>query len=321
MTSRPGTPGYRPGLSEKIKDAVIRPARSKLGQKVGKSERIEAGNVVWVFGSGRTGSTWLSAMMDDMKNQKVWREPLVGALFGNFYYVRAGHRIDKRGEHFILGSAYKDVWLKPIRDIVLDGATARFPEAVDGYLVVKEPNGSIGAPLIMEALPESRMVLLIRDPRDVVASSMDARREGSWLQEKRSADARGKNAPARALPDSNPNVYVRKRAKAFMEQAGNARQAYEAHKGRKSLVRYEDLRADTAGTMKRMYRDLGITVDEVELARVIEEHAWENIPQEQKGAGKFYRKATPGGWREDLTPRQIEIVEEITAPLLKAFYS
>src|SRR3712207_6950789 len=48
------------------------------------------------------------------------------------------------------------------------------------YLVVKEPNGSIGAPLLMEALPESRMILLVRDPRDVAASSIDARRKGGW---------------------------------------------------------------------------------------------------------------------------------------------
>jgi hypothetical protein len=52
----------------------------------------------------------------------------------------------------------------------------------------------------------------------------------------------------------------------------------------------------------------------------VDKHAWENIPEEEKGQGKFYRKATPGGWREDLTPGQVEIVEQVSAPLLKAFY-
>ena len=37
----------------------------------------------------------------------------------------------------------------------------------------------------------------------------------------------------------------------------------------------------------------------------LEGHAWENIPDRKKGAGKFYRKGSPGGWSEDLTPEQI----------------
>jgi hypothetical protein len=69
-----------------------------------------------------------------------------------------------------------------------------------------------------------------------------------------------------------------------------------------------------------MYSTLGIEVDEGELERVIEKHSWENIPEDQKGQGKVFRKATPGGWREDLTPEQAEVVAKITAPLLKELY-
>jgi hypothetical protein len=72
--------------------------------------------------------------------------------------------------------------------------------------------------------------------------------------------------------------------------------------------------------MRRIYATLGIPVDEGELARSVEKHSWENIPEEEKGEGKKRRKAKPGGWREDLTPKQVEIVEEITAPLLEEFY-
>ncbi|HEX2098349.1 MAG TPA: sulfotransferase domain-containing protein, partial [Rubrobacteraceae bacterium] len=99
------------------------------------------------------------------------------------------------------------------------------------------------------------------------------------------------------------------------------REAYEAHKGPKVLVRYEDLRANTLDEIKRIYSGLGIRVNENELVAAVKKHAWENLPEEQKGEGKFHRKATPGGWREDLTEEQVETVERITAPLLKEFYS
>ena len=243
----------------------------------------------------------------------MWNEPLVGNLFGNFHYFRIGGR--KSGGQYILGEPYKETWLGPIRDLVLGGAAARFPE-VDGsgYLIIKEPNGSIGSPLLMEALPESRMIFLIRDPRDVVASSMDARSEGSWLSERREAQR------IATKPGRNPNAYARLRANSYVQQIEMTRQAYRAHRGRKVLVRYEDLRADTLNSMKRIYSALELPVEETELARAVEKHSWENVPAEQKGEGKKQRKAKPGGWREDLTARQVEIVEDITAPLLEEFY-
>ncbi len=301
------------------KDKEIAELKTELAQRDAdvKDYGVKPENVVWIFGGARTGSTWLSDMMDEITDHAKWNEPLVGAMLGYFYYKRAGHRIDKGGKNFILGQRYEKIWQDPVRTLILGGAAARFPElAKGGYLVIKEPNGSIGAPLLMKTLPESRMILLVRDPRDVVASSIDARDEGSWLLERRKkrGESRG------PLLGKDPNVYVEDRAKTYLQSLGNSKQAYDAHRGHKVLVRYEELRADALGTMKRIYSELGIEVDGAELSRAVEKYSWENVPEEEKGEGKIRRKAKPGGWREDLTPEQVQIVERVTAPILEEYY-
>jgi hypothetical protein len=288
--------------------------RGALVERAGNDGRSAGGvtpeNMIWIFGTGRTGSTWLAAMMEEPEGHDVWFEPRVGTIFDPQRFQRHG------GKHFILASQYKDVWLRSIRNFILDGADARFPELDGGYLAVKEPGGSVGAGLIMEALPESGMVLLIRDPRDVVASWLDATRKGGWQTRRRGEGGRR----AESLAETNPNAFVRRHAEAYLQHVGSARRAYEAHEGRKVVVRYEDLRADTLGTIKRMYGELNVPVEEAKLAKAVEKHAWENIPEEEKGRGMFYRKATPEAWREDLTRRQVKTVERITAPLLEEFY-
>jgi hypothetical protein len=303
----------RAGVTRRTLYGEFRPSLADGGARAGGPNPE---NIVWIFGSGRSGSTWLSSMMGDVEGYALWAEPWVGTLFGRFYYSG----IDKRKQdnaQFILG-AHRETWLRSIRNFVLDAAAATFPGLKqDDYLVIKEPNGSIGAPLLMEALPESRMILLARDPRDVISSSMDAKAEGGWNYEKHKKVFQERR---RAPSSKNPDAFAQKQAKNYMTQMGKAKEAYDAHEGPKVLVRYEELRADTLGTMKRIYSTLGIEVDEEELARVVEKHSWENIPEEEKGEGKFYRKATPGGWREDLTPKQAETVERITAPLLKELY-
>ena len=245
--------------------ALERVARQKL-QTEGRQqhgehiESVRAENLIWIFGAARTGSTWLSRMLSESKGHYVWNEPLVGALFGNLYYKRAKHRMHEDVEHYILGEAFRESWLDSIRAFVLKEASVRFPEAAgpDNYLIIKEPNGSLGAPLLLEALPESRMILLVRDPRDVVASSMDARREGGWNNQS--------NREQKPLMSKGVDSFVSGRAKDYLQRIQHTKQAYDAHQGCKVLVRYEELRADTLGTMRRIRSTLKLQMDENELS-------------------------------------------------------
>ncbi len=276
---------------------------------------LDPGKMVWIFGSGRSGSTWLRSMMGELDGARVWEEPMVGRLFGEFY-ARAP-KDNLRSADFAMGDPIRRGWISSIRNFVLDGARYSNPRlGPEQYLVIKEPNGSVGAPLLMEALPESRMILLVRDPRDVVASVLDAATEGGWLYESRE----GRTGAKRSETDRRPNSFVRERANVYRRGVESAWRAYDAHKGPKVLVRYEDLGADTLGEMRRIYSALGIPVEVEDLRRAVAKHSWENVPEREKGRGKFYRRGTSGGWREDLTPKQAEVVEKTTASLLERFY-
>jgi hypothetical protein len=277
-------------------------------------ESLDPARMVWIFGSGRSGSTWLRSMMGELPDAGVWEEPMVGRLFGEFY--SRAPRDNLRSADFVMGDPIRRGWIRSIRNFVLDGALYSNPRlGSGGYLIIKEPNGSVGAPLLMEALPESRMILLVRDPRDVIASVLDAATEGGWLYESR----KGKTNASRDT-GRRPNAFVRERANVYRRGVQSAWRAYEAHEGPKVLVRYEDLRADTMKEMRRIYAVLGIVAEDEDLRRAVEKHSWENVPDREKGRGKFYRRGTSGGWKEDLTPKQIEVVEKTTASLLERFY-
>lgn len=297
--------------------AEVARLRSQLsGEK--EAAGVKPEDMIWMFGMARTGSTWLSNIMGDLTGYSRWNEPLVGALFGRIYYVGVWDR-QRNSDSFILGDKQKYSWLNSIRTFVLAETASRYPEVVrdGGYVVIKEPNGSTGAPILMEALPESRMIFLVRDPRDVVASSLDGHQEEGWA----SARKKKERAEGKSINEKTPDAHVKSSAQKYLQFIGKSAEAYAVHKNPKVLVKYEDLRHDTLNTVRRIFDTLSLPYDEAELTRVIAQHAWENIPDEKKGSGKFYRKAQTGGWQEDLTPRQIEIVEKVTAPLLQQFYA
>lgn len=300
------------------KERELANLRAKLDES--NSDALDIGirpeNIIWVFGCGRTGSSWLTTMMADVEGYARWNEPYVGDVFGYAYYLRASEWMRGRKD-FILGDPYYEIWLRSIRGFVLDGVNARYAEMdKDGFLVIKEPNGSTGAPLLMKALPESRMIFLVRDPRDTVASMLASQRKGSW-----GSGQRAYSNGDFSLADENPDEFVRQHAHLYMASLMKAREAYDTHKGHKVMVRYEDLRYETFDELKKIYSSLGVPLAETRLQRLAEKHAWENVPEDQKGADKPRRKAKPGGYREDLTPKQIEVVEEITSSVIKEFYS
>src|SRR5215208_2555058 len=97
--AEPGKPGevmrLRALLAERDRQVVSLQAGSD------GSEGVRPENLIWIFGTGRSGNTWLSSIMGDIRGHATWGEPRVGILFGEFYFVNSFEG-QRKSNNFIL---------------------------------------------------------------------------------------------------------------------------------------------------------------------------------------------------------------------------
>src|SRR5918994_170373 len=223
-------------------------ASRRGGLATGEPAGLDPSKVVWIFCLGRSGSTWVRAMLANLLPCRVWEEPKVGQLFGSFY-AKAEQR-QRASTNFALGDPTRPAWTRALRKFVLEAAAASHPSIAPGeYLLVKEPDGAIGAPLRMDALRESRMVLLVRGPRDVVASALDATKKGGWRYVRMDEDLQKR----RNLQEARGFApFMKATANSYLRQIGAAKRTSDTHGGLKVLLKYEDLRVNPLREMRRL---------------------------------------------------------------------
>jgi Sulfotransferase domain len=154
----------------------------------------------------------------------------------------------------------------------------------------------------------------------VVASMADAHQGGGWMGVRAKRQGRAQRHDGRHNAEADPASFVRARTQRVVKEFEQATLAYDVHRGPKTLVRYEDIRVDTVDELTRICRELELEADPDEIERVVTEHSWEQVPDEEKGSGKFHRKASPGSWKDDLDPEQVRIIERLATPILDAYY-
>ena len=104
---------------------------------------LRADRFVWIFGTGRSG-TWLASMMGDIAGGRLWNEPLVGKLFGDFHSDARPKSLQSK--NFVMADAHRQAWLEGIR-CFFAGCRLQVSDVEEGeWIVASEPNGSVGAP-------------------------------------------------------------------------------------------------------------------------------------------------------------------------------
>jgi hypothetical protein len=201
-------------------------------------------------------------------------------------------------------------------DAPQDLPLARFVKVHDAYTMTPK-----GEPLLAGARGAEGAIVVVRDPRDVAPSL--AGHNGSSIDH--------------AITFMNdPNAGFCTRA---TRQHNQLRQKLPGWSGHVAswldqsdipvhLIRYEDMKADTAGTLCRALAFAGRAATDEEICRAVTFADFTQLRQQEldngfreaprpHASGNFFRRGEVGSWRDELSPPQIARIEADHAPMMR----
>ncbi|HZU40437.1 MAG TPA: sulfotransferase [Solirubrobacteraceae bacterium] len=316
-------------------------------RRLWREARLEA-RLVWIFGSPRTGSTWLMNLLShplitdngiasgvgrldapeaDRPRTIPINEPYVQDHLAPAFSLPVLEEGDvpvstlpefRHAEpNYLLADRYVEAWRPALRTLVLARleaqarVVAREHRVPAGPIVIKEPNGSLAAGFVMSLFPRSRMIFLLRDGRDVVDSMVDAQMPGGWLASPLAERAEQHRRERLTL--------VKRESRMWLARTQAVRRAYEAHPPElRRLVRYEELLSDTPRVLAELEQWLDVRRTAAGHADALRWNDFAAAPAESKGRGKPMRAAQPGLWRENLDAREQAAMHEMMGDELAA---
>jgi hypothetical protein len=188
-----------------------------------------------------------------------------------------------------------------------------------------------------EKLAGKKVILMVRDPRDVIVSyyhhksRREPLRDFWWFQKKRKeTHSRFEGTLADFLAQDIGGFDTLLRYYAIWEKARHTPGSF-------MLLRYEDMQTDPAGELRRVLDFSGLSqITDAEVKEAVEYASFHNMRKIEAGeevksfklkAGDVndpnsykVRRGKVGGYRDELTPAQIERLEAKMAAMLPAFY-
>lgn len=276
---------------------------------IDQEDKLEK-NLVWIFGSPRSGTTWLAELLGHYPSNTVWWEPFIGVILGAEWKNRHFDTFNKIKPDFFFSSQHLSNWTPFLRSLILMRSYSQV-QTLDRKVIIKEALGSVGADIIMQTLPKSRLIFIIRDGRDTVDSNIDAHRQGAWGHEIKAIPL--------ILTQNDRISWIKEYSELWTKLNNTILNAYNKHNpSLRLMVKYEDLRDDTFTQVNRIIEFLDEPVSEADLRRIVDELKFENIPPSKKGPGKFYRAASVGGWKDNFSSEEKELMNSIMGKTLNA---
>jgi len=269
-------------------------------------------NLVWILASTRSGTTWLATQLLTFETNHI-NEPNLSKYLGFAAPEFSDDLTDmdyfKHRPGYFFSEWYKETWIYFLRKLILNRAYAECPD-FSKKIIIQEPGG-LGHYVLAQCLKNSKIIVIHRDGRDIVDSTLDARINLP-------PGGRFTKLMKKPLPADKRSMFIKNRSIFWVRQMENLKRAYENQpKDLRLRIKYEDLRKSTTDELEKIYKFIGINISKPEVEKIVERYRFENIPSKQRGKGKFFRSGSSGNWKENFSEEEKVMMEDIMGSTLK----
>jgi len=258
---------------------------------------VWSGELFFIVGSSRSGTTWMRHLFNADDRVLVGEESY---FFEDVYPALMKCYQERRhptGIRMYVSRAELDVAAAALFRSLAGMRALRKPTAT--IFGEKSPSHVRRLTALKSVYPDAKVLHIVRDVRDVVASMLDASR--SW-------------AP-------NPQFTVRRAAQLWCRSVTAGLEGEARYQGDILRVRYEDLHERAEDTVVNSFRFIGLTCTERHASRIVdacrfERYSGGRAAGEAGGEGQFYRLGLVGGWKRNLDSEQLGEIREVAGALM-----
>jgi aryl sulfotransferase len=273
---------------------------------------------IWLASYPKSGNTWMRALLGNIlakDSASVGLDALVHGYAGDrncfdlVMLVDSGllthDEIDclrPRAYKAIADGDYDDCFVNCRAKLV------RFVKTHDAYWITPT-----GEPLLGGSAAACGAIIIVRDPRDVALSF--AHHLGAGIGEAIAIMSDDGASSTFFATTNGQEIQFRQKLLSWSNHVASWLNKIDVPM---HLVRYEDLRKDTAGTLRRALAFAGLhateekidqAVGSCEFAQLREQEVQKGFLEAPRPGEKFFRRGEAGGWRDELSEEQILRIE------------
>jgi len=293
-------------IKDSVADHFSKIVKPEIDELTSEQELILEKNITWLFGAARSGTSWLALELLSYNTKRI-SEPQLERHLSIPSGIQDFRFIDnpQKNPGYFFADEYKKTWMFFLRKLILNRIYSEI-QSINSRIIIKELTTWGASDIISECMKNSKIIILLRDGRDVVDSSVEATSQDGFMTKK--LDLKKQNRPAKISGHSQ----------VWTNATKNLLKTYDMKpKGLRYKIKYEDLRKNTLEELEKIYKFLEIDISKHELQNIVTKFTFENLPPEQRGPGKFARSATPGKWKENFSEEEKKVMEKIMDPTLK----